>query len=284
MGRDWLDGKHIGRLIEILEYARENNITYLNDGYSSKDEIKVFEGIDAMAELVRIIHPTGSIFDREKFRLIPKRAELFDIAVNQHKSTHPENYLRHGVLLHGKGAVIMSGVHTYHSCLIDTSKVKSTAVPLKKLEEMYYAPKGYTVESLDLIDLIDSDRPTVFSDDETDKYFSRVFSLMIYLVSFWWRRDCADPEWQLHYGQQVRHVSRMEMLKNILQSYKTTKAHLKIKGTYSFSRQKIMYKCIFRLTVYGSVYWRAKKILKPIGIWSILKFFKRLVKGDTAQS
>ena len=80
MGRDRIDGEHISRLIEILEYARENNVTFLNDGYSNKDEIQIFDGI-AITALVTTIHPTGAIFDREQFKAIPNKSSYFVPAI-----------------------------------------------------------------------------------------------------------------------------------------------------------------------------------------------------------
>lgn len=284
MGRDRIDGEHISRLIKILEYARENNVTFLNDGYSNKDEIQIFDGIDAMTALVTTIHPTGAIFDREQFKAIPNKSSYFVPEITERINIHPENYLRHALLLHGKGAIIMSGVFHYPDPLIDRSKVKSTAVPLKNLSDMYYSPVRYTREVLDFIDMIDADCPEIFSKDDTDKYFQSKFWLILYLVTFEWRKICADYKWQAHYNQQVRHVGRLEMLRNILTAYRDTKAHLKAQGTFTKKRHNIMYKQMFRLGVYHPVYTRAKKILKPLVIWSVLKFIKHIIKGDTAQN
>ncbi len=78
---------------------------------------------------------------------------------------------------------------------------------------------------------------------------------------------------QAHYGQKVKHVGILEMAHNIAKCYHDIKAHLIEKGTYSRSRQLIMYGCILKT----SARTLFKLTLENLGIWQGLRFVKHLI-------
>ena len=272
MGRDKMNGENIGSLINILDYARENNILYLKDGYTKRSgkEIQVFDGIKAMLEFTRVLHPTGDIYNGEIFRNIPDRTRYYEIS-----DMYPENYIKHYLLLRGKGAYVMSGVHIFennYSSLVDFSKVKSSVESKKDISSVYFSPKRRTVQNLELIDMIDGDE--TFSQDERDLYFSTRFRNITNFVSLLWLGWCSDYLWMAHYGHKIRNVSIREMVSNIFTACKDTKTHLQEKGTLTPKRQRIIRYCfvkaLFRAVVYYPIRAVAKKILEPLGIWSLL--------------
>ena len=238
MGRDRLHGECIGSLIEILERSGEENITYFKDGCRKP---RIYSGINAMTSFIQLCHPTGDIFNAELFRKIPddKRRRYFEIS-----DMYPENYIRHDLLLAGRGAYIMSGVYQWE-VLIDKVKVKSTVEhDIKNIYETYYAPSRRIKQNFEIIDMIAKDLSGVFNEKEINKIFNFRFYSIIYSVSLGWRDFCKDKNWQAHYGQEIRHVTRIEMLRNILSSYRVTMAYLKSQGLYSLSRELIMQRCI----------------------------------------
>ena len=145
MGRDRIRGNNIDRLTELLKYARENNITLLQDGYSNEDRMKIYDGIDAMIFFLTIIHPTGTIFDRKLFNAIPNRTRYFEIA-----DMYPENYVRRDMMLQGRGASIMSWVYDRIGDFYDRTINRSTIEYGKDLYDMYYAPRRKTIQTLEI--------------------------------------------------------------------------------------------------------------------------------------
>ena len=274
MGRDRIKGEHINRLIEILEYAQENNITLLEDGYSKKDDIQIYSGINAMIHFLGAKHPTGTIFNRKLFHKIPHRTRYFEIL-----DMYPENYVRLDMLLKGKGASVMSGVYDHPDFLIDKIKIKSAVENGKNLYDMFYAPGRRTGLFFELIDMTELEFRQRFNEDEKNRYFDVKFRELLMSVSFDWRGYCRNYEWQMHYGQQIKNVSTTEMIHNILTAYRDTVIHLKDKGTYTYSKRCIMNQITPIIIVKVIVKNTAKLILEPVGIWKVLKYIKRCTKG-----
>ena len=270
MGRDKINGECIDRLIEILEYAHENNITLLQDGYDTSKDIQVYEGINAMIRFLEIIHPTGTIFDRKIFASIPDRTRYFEIA-----DMYPENYVRHDMLLKGRGASVMSGIFQYPSMVIDREKIKSTVEYGKDIYEMYYSPKRRTRQIHEIIDMIENDSEKIFSIQDKDKFFRIKFTELLDHVSIKWRRFCSTQEKQAHYGQPVMKISTLEMIRNVFTAYRETLRHLNEKGICTPSKQKIMKSCVTKMTVKAL----SRLVLEPFRIWEILGFIKRVLKG-----
>ncbi|MBQ7216154.1 MAG: glycosyltransferase family 2 protein [Synergistaceae bacterium] len=266
IGRDRINGEHITRLIELLDYAGKNGITFLLDGYPHKQELVVYPGIEAMIQFISGHHPTGSIFSRKVFEEIPDREYYFT-----HSDMYPENYLRRDMLLHGKGASIRSYVFVHYSSLVDRTNVKSTVEHDMNLYDMYYAPRRRTLQFFEDLDMVAVDCADKFTAQEIDKYFSSKFVELLGFVSDLWRAICRNSEWQAHYGQKVTHIGLAEMVRNIFKAYSDTKAHLLEKGMFSSMRQRIMYRTVFRTLVKTT----AKAALEPLGIWRLLKAIKR---------
>ena len=148
---------------------------------------------------------------------------------------------------------------------------------------MYYAPRRRTGQTLEIIDMIDSTQG-IFSVNEADSFFRRKFYALLGTVSSGWSGTCSDFKWQSHYGQKVRHVGIREMIGNIITTYHTTKRHLMSKKTLTSSRQRIMYCSLAKIFVYLPVKEAAKTILKPLGLWDVLKSIKLRITGRSHQN
>ncbi len=263
MGREILHGDKVGRLIELLEYAGKNNITYLKDGYGPKDkgDIVVYNGVEAMMYFLKVEHPTGDIFNGDIFRKIPahERKRYFNIS-----DMFPENYVRRDMLLNGKGAFIRSGLHIREDLIPESSPVTSTVESNKDIFDFYFAPQRLVTQHIELIDIILKDFPGIFSKMDYGRYFSRKFRELLYHVSMRWQGWCSNPRASRHYGYSLRHVSNMEMLRNIMKAYKYIKAHMKSEGFYDFSRQIIMYYCMVKVSVKIFLWMPFKKFISKI--------------------
>lgn len=273
MGRDGVHGENISRLIQILEHLRTENITCLCDGYISSDRTDIYSGIDAMIHFIGYNHPTGTIFDSEIFRAIPERHKYFVSS-----DMYPENYVKRDMLIKGNGAFIRSGIYVYPSPIIDKTKIKPGVESGGNVLDAFYAPRRRTLLFCEMFDMIDG-KSDVFSQKERDKFFRPKFTELLALVSFGWNSLCADSVWSAHYGHDTRNVSIREMLDNIFTAYKTVKSHLREKGTLTQERSNIIRLCLIKVAVSCLVKCCAKKILEPIGIWTLLKGLKRLIKG-----
>ena len=279
MARDRMHGDKIPGLIEILENARKNDIVYLKDGYTQHNgkEIQVFDGMNAMLEFVRIIHPTGDIYDGEKFRNIPNRTRYYE-----NSDMYPENYVKHYLLLSGKGAYIMSYVHvfeTFYSSLIDFSKMKSGVESGGNIFNVYFSPKRRMIQNLELIDMIDSDSRETFTQNERDLFFRTRFNNIMDYATRIWQMWCSDYLWMAHYGHAVRYVSSFEMIGNVITAYKSTKAHLLEKGLFTSTRQTIMRvncgKAIAKCILYYPFKRAVKKIIQTLRLWELLTRIRR---------
>lgn len=270
IGRDRLHHEGINRLIEILEYAHENNITLLQDGYSKQDDIQIYSGIDAMIHFLNVSHPTGSIFSRKLFHEIPDRTKYFEIS-----DMYPENYVRRDMLLQGKAASVMSGTYIYPDPIIDMMKIKSTVENGKSLYDMFCAPRRRTVLFFELMDMTEPKLSQRFNEDEMNKYVGAKFLELLNYVSVTWYISCRNHEWQAHYGQKIKHVSISEMIRNIFNAHHDALVHLKEKGIYTPSRQRIMNHCMIKVIVKTFTY----RILELVGIWAVLMKIKHLIKG-----
>ena len=274
MSRDRIHGENIGHLIEILQDAHKDNITYFADGYTENQPACVYSGIDAMMRFVQRCHPTGAIFNSKVFRTIPDKVSYFETS-----DAYPENYLRRDMLLHGSGASIMSNVYHWGDFLIDFTRVKSTFDVNKDTSNIFFSPKRQTKQYRELIDMID-ELDEVFSVQERDKFFSQKIYALLRGVSIGYREACVYEQNCKHYGFEPRHVPVLEMVQNIFRAYRHVKAHLREKGTYTRRRDLIMYNCIAKTVIYLlKVLTRrgAKKVLEPLGVWQLLKRVKEKV-------
>ncbi|MBQ4469186.1 MAG: hypothetical protein II917_03500, partial [Synergistaceae bacterium] len=183
---------------------------------------------------------------------------------------YPDNYVYRDLLVRGKGALIRSGVYLSanpfspnHEIIIDKAKVMSTVEHHKNIFEAFFSPERKTKQYFEIFDMVLIDLSQVFSVEEHNKYFRESFWRLLHRVSLGWRLWCSNPVEMAHYGQTVRYVSRFEMVQNIFKAYRDTKAHLKEKGTYSLSRQLIMWHCVLSM-LFLPVTVRAKNLWKKI--------------------
>ena len=288
MARDRLHSEGIPNLIDILENARSNGIVYVRDGYtygnymygsdlySKEKNNRVYSGIDAMIEFVRIDHPTGDVYSREIFSSVKNRSVYFATS-----DMYPEARLKFAVLLNGKGIHVRSGVHIYGESHIDFSKVQSGVEHDKNIFDAYYAPKRRIIQTFEFIDMIDVEFRGVFSDDEADKFFGAKFRELLLYVTLFWYSFCGDRGWSAHYGHSVRHVSSIEMIGNVITAYKSTKSHLQANGKFTRTRRMIMLvkcvkpvaKCIFFYPFKRAV----KKTIQALGLWDLLSRIRRKI-------
>lgn len=277
MGRDKMHGENIGNLINLLEEARANNVTYLKDrGRPRKTVREFYDGIGALSAFVDYNHPTGSIFRRKEFSEIPNRGYYFESS-----DMYPEGRVTRDLLLKGKGAFISSGLG-YGGFVIDKFKVKSTVEHDINMFDTYFAPRRRTIQFYELIDMVDPVLAEKFSPEELNGYFGVKFYSFLKNVTVEWFLWCRDPEQMAHYGQNLRYVTIREMVSNMFNAYRDTKSHLLEVGTYTPKKDRIMKLCIvkgmFCLIPYSLVKYYTKKLLKPIGIWEALRFAKSILK------
>lgn len=270
MARDIMHGGKIPRLIEILDDARKNNITYIKDGYIKSG---TYSGIDAMINFIVRVHPTGDIYDAELFRKIPEREKHFEMF-----DMFPENYIRHNLLLKGGGSFIMSGVHIWaEPKLIDFHRVISGVDKRENVFDCYFAPRRTTIQNLENLAMVDADS-SVFSRKELDRYFRANFSHTIHCVSVLWQGKCADSSWMSHYGHETRRVGVREISGNILTAYRAVKSYLREHGTYSASRGRIMKSIAAKWLVYSVLRTTARRVAEVFGLWKILQAVKKRIQ------
>ena len=273
MMRDRLYGDKITHLIEILERAHRENITLLQDGYDTKHDYKVYDGIDAMIRFLKTWHPTATIFDGDIFHSIPNRTRYFEIS-----DMYPENYIRRDCLLKGKGASIVSGIYSREGDFYYRNS-HSTVEYGGPVLDTYYAPRRGTIHAFELIDMVEVDLPGLFPEDGINRYFKGHITKLMRGVSIgWYTIGNIGSE---YYGQPPIKVTMRDAFMNIIDAYHNTEAHLKEKGIFTPAKHRIMYICMvktmvrtFRYVIYMSVKRTAKKILTPLGIWKILHNIK----------
>lgn len=267
MGRDRMHGEHITRLIELLEYARENGLTLLRDGgHNGRNDTRVYDGIEAMSRFIMSGHPTGDVYNGELFRNISGRTRYYEIA-----DMYPEEYIRHYLLLRGKGAFVNSGVFgVSEKRLNNEGKIKSGVECGGNIFDAYYAPRRSVIQRLEVIDMIDGDCPGIFTQRECDSFFRNILDNILRTVSEHWRRICSTPSFMEHYGQSTRYVSLHEMLGNILTACGSTQSHLAKKGTLTIRRRTIILLCavkaLMKCTAYYPMKRAAKRVLKFAGV------------------
>ena len=227
MGRDKLHGENITSLVELL---RDKNFAFVRDKHNAKRSFKIYSGISAMINFLGFNHPTGLIFNRENFSAIPEREKYFASS-----DMYPENYIIRDLLLKGTGAEINSGIFR-DEVVIDYARKKSAVENDKNIFDAYYSPARRTRQFFELVDMIDA-LPDIFTQHERNKYFHEKFSELLLAVTKAWRGLCANPDWQAHYNQAVRTVTRREMFRNIIQAVHDTTEHLRENHTYNFSRK-----------------------------------------------
>ncbi len=267
MGRDMMLGSAVSSLITLLEQARENGVVYLKDHGHHRDGLTISSGIDAMINFVGYNHQTGEIYRRENLKAIPEREHYFSIA-----DMYPENYAIRDMLLEGRGAFVHSGIGV-GGFATDKAKVVSKVEYGLNIYDTFLAPRRRQLQIYEVIDMMD-ELSGVFSASELDKYFRSKYYSMLVHVSYAFRIKCKDPIEMAHYGQPVRYIGIPEMVRNILKAHRDTKAHLKDKGTYTFTRHMIMCWCTLKAIVHISSKSAIRSIIEPLGIWKILHYIR----------
>ena len=270
MGRDKLNAENIGRLIDLLTEAEENNALYLRD-IPFNNRNKFYYGIDAMIKFIDYIHPTGEIFRRSALMAVPERGRYFSLA-----DMYPENYVIRDLLLKGRGAFIHSGVNAGDT-VTDYQKVVSKVEYAVAIEKAYFAPPRRLIQFYEQIDMIDDLPAGIFTGHELNKFFKHRYYAVLMYVSYMFRIWCKDPVQMGHYCQPVRYISFYDMFKNILRAYSETTRHLREKGRYTFSRNLIMLLCTVKAVIIVPVKLAAVSVLKPLGIWKKLRSLKYLL-------
>lgn len=266
MNRDEILGENIPNLVKILKYCRENNITYMLDRkpQKGKPKIKIYDGIEAMIYLLGPWHDTGNVFSGKLYRQNHNAHKYFQIC-----NAYIENFLKHDMLLVGRGARIASGVNSGNSLIKDEAKEKAGTPDFgADLSELFNSPKRRTILFFEMLDMVNEDYPEHFSYSQVNKFFRVKFSVVLSDVSYAWRVMSSWPTLQAHYGHTARHVTFRECYGNMIEAYHKTKAHLKEKGHYSFSRQLIMYYCVVKAFILLPVKLTVRKILSPTKIWT----------------
>ena len=275
MGRDRINGEHIGRLIELLGWAEENGVTLLEDGYSNRKKPVMYSGIDAIIHFLATKHPTGTIIPRSLFETIPNDVKEYYFT---HFDTFPENYLRRDMLLRGKGLSIMSGVYVRKGDFY-YKKNPSTVETSSNIYDMYGAPRRKTDQMLGLIDMVDAQTGNTFTEAELDRHFGAQFFTLLYKVSVGWALSCRNKEGMAYHGHEVKYITVSEMVGNIREASRKTKLYLESKNKLTAARKRIMRIRASEMLTGGFAYYfvriAAQKILEPLGIWAFLRKLRK---------
>ena len=270
MGRDMMCGENISRLITLLEQAHENRVVYLKDHGHFREGLDIRSGIDAMTSFIGYNHQTGEIFRQEEFSAIPEETRQHYFSIGD---MYPENFAIRDLLLKGKGAFIHSGAGL-GGFATDKAIVKSQVEFAADIQKAYFAPPRKLKQFYEQIDMIDELQAEIFTAKEQDDFFRNKFYTMLAHVSYWFRMWCRDPVQMAHYGHPVMYIGIPEMIRSILKAYHGTKAHLKEKGTYSFTSRRIMSYCTLKAIIHITSKTIIRSIIEPLGIWKILHYFR----------
>ncbi len=215
MGRDNLNPSRVDFLIRTLEIAKKGGIKLLEDcSFLCGSKMRVYTGLDAAKEFLKIGHPTGLIFERQAYHEIKKRKKYFMLPV-----TYPELWIKRDLLLRHNSAAYIPGRVYDGTHNIDLAKVKSTYEdtniphyhPAKVVEVYTYV--------LNMADKFD------FTEKEYNDFFISTYEQIMWRVSAYWKERMESPKWAGHYSYEVRHVKKKELLWNILRAYKTINAY-----------------------------------------------------------
>lgn len=202
MGRDKLRADGITYLIEQLLWAQQQDIALMKD---REDHMGVLSRYDAYYFFCMQDHPTGIIFERQRYQNIIKRKSYFETM-----DTYPEIGIACELIQHAKSAICDYKVFSSET-YIDKSLVKSKLEIRKK--EQFFFPKRRVKQILDMIDLITADHKLTAKKREK-LVLSRCYLAFMQVSEQWkeWMHSEIDV---LHYGLEKREVSVNEQVRNI---------------------------------------------------------------------
>lgn len=209
MGRDRLDASKIGRLINELDKLNYDDVGFALDRRNRKGDIVYYEGVEALIRFLGGDHPTGLILNRSLYSRILNRRDYF----SNDKSGYPENYIKADLMIGHKSAILDSGVFIYDVNV--NLAAKKSNFELNEINLHYSLPRRIILFN-ELIHMIEERDELLQTDKEREEFFFEKWKDLLELITYGWRDNNQDPESAMHYGQPVRYVSTMEMIRNVL--------------------------------------------------------------------
>lgn len=237
MARDKLRSNRVCQLIELLENLKAEHIQLAIDRVWEEKEvqckvqkkefikkrpdaekIKILERLEGIDRFVNVgEHQTGFIFGREAFREIVNPSKYFATSY-----IYPDNYIRRDILAnYPQTAIIHAGCYLLSKTYTNRRKVRSNVENGKEKKVLYYDPQRKVQDFIRAIQMVEYSDKFCLSKCEYDKFFLAKWEELMIHVSTVWKASNENETIAKHYNREVRDISKTEMLRNILISYKT---------------------------------------------------------------
>lgn len=247
IGRDMLNPKKIEQLIDVLKEAKSKGVQLLEDGPKRRiglqaSKFKVYEGLEAITKFVNCDHPSGIIYQREAFRQIKNRNWIFNLS-----STYPENIIKLKLLEKDMRAAKIS-CDVYCGKTAMNLEYRKSSYQLRAKDKMpYWYPAKLLEANMRIINYaLKMKLPENMQEEIIKEYYRKA----LHRVSFTWRNYWRDSTHAGHYSHELRKVSKIERISNILAVDKAFRHYYdrQIKGTMPSKLRVILWKQIW-LTV-----------------------------------
>lgn len=261
MGRDMLDCENLDRFLKLLNHVN-SNVGFLLD--RNKDQFpkfyssfgSVYEGINAVTQFIDMMHPTGSIFRRAVYREIKNRKNYF---LKEHP--YPENYIKRDILVKYCGACIDGKLYRgkYN---INFKRKRSqfeggASVP-------YYYPQKRLEQFLCDVNMVENSGKFDFSTREYETYFLKRWTSLLDIISVKWKDSLESALFTGHYGIAQRHVSKFEMIDNMIKAYISVLKYYKSRNKLDARKKIKMWTLVQKYIVdilFGQCLSRGKQLL-----------------------
>lgn len=246
MGRDMLEGKYIKRLLGLLGKVDER-IGYLFD--RNKDMFPLlysentFTGIEAVIEFIDMLHPTGSIFRRKAYKGIKNRKAYFE---KEHP--YPENYIKRDIFLKNDAAYIDAKLYC------GKTNVREPKSHFEKTKIPYYYPQKRLEQFVTDIHMIEFSGKCDYTKKENNRFFIKRWRSLLYIVSIEWKNSLEATDFTDHYNTKKRCVRKVEMIGNILMTYKKTRSYYSRYHKLEPSRNIKMFLSVLRQILFVTLY------------------------------
>ena len=213
MGRDWLDGGKIGKLLPLLRLAREDHVDLMIDRKAA-ESYKLCHGIDALDRFIMADHPTGLIVSRAALLASKKRNEYFIPG-----ALYPEMFLKRDIFATGgKSAMISSEVFGDISTRVSLGKRLSGADPFNdwtNMENVYFSPKQILRVFREEVGMVLDDPRFHLTMAERAAFFERKYQELLWRSVFENKVTVQSEEFMMHYGMRRTYVPLESMFSNL---------------------------------------------------------------------
>lgn len=217
IGRDVINPKRIGILIDLLEQADALGVKLLRDGPCGRladetESFQVFTGVEAIKRFMRIEHPSGLIYHREAYKRIKNRQAYYNL-----KDVYPELRIQRDLLLNAPAAKISA--YVYYGKAIPTLRSVKSVYQKDKLP--FYCPAKRVAQHIKLMNMIIEKMDSIFSRRELDEIIADIYKRMMFFVTLHWKDIMNSAEHAGHYKHELRIVSKAEQCLNVIKASNT---------------------------------------------------------------